>query len=135
MHWEKYTLFRSVVESCCDWSVNLDIHFGDDKSKSILFGKKKKHEQNKVSLDMSLYTLAKHAVIYLEWKSIRRIKFLHWKNRFSSQPFCRLLWKTLIQPHFNWLWSSWYQYFKQKIKVKIITTTPKQMHTILLQLE
>ena len=113
----------------CDWFVvnKLSIHFGEDKTKYILFDTK--YRLNKVSsLDFKygeIHVKQYHAVTYLGcsldenlsgvkmvWKVISkiysRLRFLYRKNKFLSPPFGRLLCKSLMQVHFDYACSAWY---------------------------
>ena len=100
----------------CDWFVDnkLKIHFGEDKTKCILFGTK--HALNKVSsLDAKygeIHIKQYHTVACLgclldetlcgESMALKviskinsRLRFRYRKNRFLSQPLCRLLCNSL----------------------------------------
>ena len=106
--------------SLCDWFVDnkLSIHFGEDKTKSILFGTKSKikrlqeldikHGDIKIKqhpqvtylgcvLDRSLTgeSMALHALTKVNAK----LKFLYRKRSFLSTCLRRLLYNALIQPH------------------------------------
>ena len=48
-----------------------------------------------------------------------RLRFLYRKNRFLSQPLCRLLHKALIQPHFDYAWSAWYSNLNNRLNSKL----------------
>ena len=123
----------------CDWFVDnkLSIHFGDDKTKCILFaskGKVKKAEplniaykglqikqHSKVSylgciLDETLSgeSMGLHVLNKLN----NKLKFLYRKNRFLSPALKRLLCNALIQPHFDFACAAWYPNLKQGFQKK-----------------
>ena len=124
----------------CDWFVDnkLSIHFGEDKTKSILFTTKNKTKSNgnlnikygnvnikqysKVTylgciLDETLSgeSMALHVLSKINTK----LKFLYRKNDFLSLPLRRLLCNALIQPHFDYACSAWYTNLNTKYKRKI----------------
>ena len=49
---------------------------------------------------------------------ISRLKFLYGKNQFLDVSLCRLLRNALIQPHFNYNCTAWYQDLTKKRKKK-----------------
>ena len=124
----------------CDWFVDnkLSIHFGEDKTKCILFGTK--HRLNKVnSLEIKygeIHIKQYHTVTYLgclldetlsgESMALKvinkinsRLRFLYRKNRFLSPPLRRLLCNSLIQPHFDYACSAWYPNLNRRLKSKL----------------
>ena len=108
----------------CDWFVDnkLSIHFGVDKTNSVLFSSKRNLKLVQ-ALDIRYKDITikqyKH-VNYLgcmsgETMALRvsekinsRLKFLYRKNRFLDVPLYRLLCKALIQPHFDYSCTAWY---------------------------
>ena len=123
----------------CDWFVDnkLSIHFGEDKTKSILFGTK--HRLNKVnSVEIKygqIHIKQYHTVTYLGClldetlsgesmalkvinKISSRLRFLYRKNKFLSPPLRRLLCNSLIQPHFDYECSAWYLNLNKRLKSK-----------------
>ena len=54
-----------------------------------------------------------------------RLWFLYRKNRFLSQPLCRLLCNAIIQPHFDYGCSAWYPYLNKSLKKKLQTLQNK----------
>ena len=109
-------------ESICDWFVDnkLSIHFGDDKTKSILFATKFKIKKvRKLNIKYGDIQIKQHSKVkYLGYmldetmfgetmalsvinKIINKPKFLNWKNRFLTPTLRLLLCNALIQPHFN----------------------------------
>ena len=128
--------------SICDWFADkkLNIHFGDDKTTSILFSTKNKKKKigsleikygnintkqySKVTylgceLDENLSTEA------MGLKAINKInsrsRFLYRKNRYLWPYLRRLLWNTMIQPHFDYACSAWYPNLCKKFKSKLQT--------------
>ena len=130
----------------CDWFIDnkLSIHFGDDKTKSILFATKNKIKKidklNITYCDINIKQYSK--VTYLGCildetlsgesmalnvinKINTRLKFLHRKSRFLSLPLRRLLCNALIQPHFDYACSAWYPNLNKKFKSKLQTLQNK----------
>ena len=129
-----------IFSDVCDWFVDnkLSIHFGEDKTKCILFGTK--HRLNKVnSLEVNygeIHIKQYHTVTYLgclldetlsgESMALKvinkinsRLRFLYRKNRFLSPPLRRLLCNSLIQPHFDYACSAWYPNLNKRLKSKL----------------
>ena len=126
--------------SLCDWFVEnkLSIHFGEDKTKSIIFGSKKKLK-NLEALDIQrgdIKIKQYSEVTYLGCeldaslsgqtmatkvlgKINGRLKFLYRKQSFLSHSIRRLLCNALIQPHFDYACSAWYPNLNKKFKKKI----------------
>ena len=119
----------------------MNIHLGEDKTKSMLFDTK--HKLAIVgSLDVRYDTIhikQYHAVTYLGCsldenlsgesmalkvinKTNSRLRVLYWKNKFVSQPLCRLLCNALIESHFDYVCSAWYSNLPKKNKIKIAST-------------
>ena len=126
----------------CEWFIEnkLSIHFGEEKTKSILFASKMKvkkvdrlniiykdikiKQHSKVKylgciLDESLNgeQMALHVLSQINSK----LKFLYRKNRFLSPALRRLLCNALIQPHFDYACSAWFPNLKQNLKKKLQT--------------
>ena len=109
----------------CDWFMDnkLSIHFGEDKTKSILFApfdKCKKLCKLNISYD-SLKIKQYLEVTYLGGESMALtvvskintcLKFLYQKSKFLSPQLRRLLFNALIQPHFDYVCSVWYPNLK-----------------------
>ena len=124
----------------CDWFVDnkLSIHFGEDKTKCILFASKMKMK-NIGSLDISYKNIEikqHHHLSYLGgllndtmsgeemalnaiYKINNRIKFLYRKNMYLTYNLRRLLCNSLIQPNFDYVCSTWYPTLNQKLKDKL----------------
>ena len=105
----------------CNWFVDnkLSIHFGEDKTKCILFASKHKIKRaGKLEISYNNIEIKQYsALTYLgcilddtmsdeamATKTIKkinsRLKFLHRKNEFLPPDLRRLLCNALIQPHF-----------------------------------
>ena len=126
--------------SLCDWFVDnkLSIHFGEDKTKSILFSPKSK-VKNADSLNIAYHdiNIKQHSSVkYLGCildqcltgelmatqvicKITSRLKFLYRKNRFLTPELRRLLCNALIQPHFDYASSAWYTNLNKGYKDKL----------------
>ena len=108
--------------SLCDWFVDnkLSVHFGQEKTKSILFGTKHKLRNAKTlnivcnGTAIKQYEKVKYLGCILDQslsgesmalnvidKVNSRLKFLHRQNRFLTPPLSRLLCDALIQPLFD----------------------------------
>ena len=132
--------------SLCDWFVEnkLSIHFGEDKTKSIVFGTKMKlRNLNKLVIKRNDIQIKQQTeVTYLgcildnnlsgepmATKTINkisgRLKFLYRKQSFLNLKLKRLLCNALIQPHFDYASSAWYSNLNKKLKSKIQITQNK----------
>ena len=132
--------------SLCDWFVDnkLSIHFDEDKTKSILFGRKNKRTGSK-NLDIRRgdVKIKQHtSVTYLgcvldaglsgESMATRtlgkingRLKFLYRKQTFLDSSLRRLLANALIQPHFDFACSAWLPMLNKRLSKKIQTAQNK----------
>ena len=124
----------------CDWFVDnkLSIHFGEDKTKSILFSSKNKvkkasplniqyndikiKQYSKVTylgciLDETLSgeSMANHVLN----KVNSRLKFLYRQNKFLDIPLRRLLCNAMIQPFFDYACNAWYPNLNKKLKTRL----------------
>ena len=125
----------------CNWFVDnkLGIHFGEYKTKSILFApfnKCKKLCKLNISYD-SLKIKQYLEVTYLGGESMTLnavskintyLKFLYRKSKFLSPQLRRLLFNALIQPHFDYMCSVWYPNLKIQNEV---TNSSKQIRRLL----
>ena len=115
----------------------LSIHFGEDKTKSILFASKFKNKNFKklnvkygdiqikqlskvkypgcLMNEMSGEAMALHAMHKID----NKLKFLYRKNDFLTPSLKRLLCNALIQPHFDYACSAWYPNLSKKLKHRI----------------
>ena len=132
--------------SLCDWFVDnkLSIHFGEDKTKSILFGKTNKKSGNKkLDIRRGDIKIKQHtSVTYLgcildeslsgESMATRilgkingRLRFLYRKQNFLDFPLRRLLANALIQPHFDYACSAWFPLINKRLTRRIQTAQNK----------
>ena len=111
-------------ESICNGFVDnkLSIHFGDGKTKSILFATKfKSYKVRKLNIkygDIQIKQylgcmlcetmLGETMTLSVIDKGNNKLKFLYRKNRFLTPTLKRLLCNALIQPHFDYACSAWY---------------------------
>ena len=132
--------------SICDWFVDnkLSIHFGEDKTKSIVFGSRNKlkltrelhitygdiniKQQSEVTylgciLDETLSgeNMAKHVMGKINGK----LKFLYRQQKYLNYSLRRLLANALIQPHFDYACLAWYPNLNIGLKTKIQTMQNK----------
>ena len=131
---------NSDFNRLCEWFIDnkLSIHFGDDKTKSVLF---KRGNKSDVSLNNSRKenVIKQHSVVeYLGClldenmsgeamakmilkKVSSKMKFLYRQSRFLSYPLKRMLCNTLIQPHYDFACCSWYPNLSVSLKTKLQT--------------
>ena len=130
----------------CLWFIDnkLSIHFGEDKTKCILFASKQKMKRagkleisfNNIEIKQYLSltylgcildnTLSGEGMVTKTIKKINaQLKFLHRKNDFLTPDLRCVLCNALIQPHFDYVCSSWFPNFNQKLKKKLQTTQNK----------
>ncbi len=139
--------------SLCEWFIDnkLSIHFGEDKTKSILFTSKNKlkkvgnlsihhgdiqiKQQSNVTYlgcvldeDLSGESMATKVI----GKINGRIKFLYRKNKFLNSSLRRLLCNALVQPHFDYACSAWYPNLTQNLSKKLQITQNKCIRFCLL---
>ena len=134
------TKLNQDFNSLCDWFVDnkLSIHFGEDKTKSILFGTGRKlKKQRDLNISRGEIKIKQHSqVVYLGCtldsklsgtpmalkvlgKINGRLKFLYRKQSFLSPSFKRLLCNALIQPHFNFGNLAWYTNLNKNLRKKL----------------
>ena len=132
--------------SICDWFVDnkLSIHFGDDKTKSILFASKFKIKKvRKLNIKYGNIQIKQHSkvkcfgcmldetmsgetmALSVINKINNKLEFLYRKNRFLAPTLRRLLCNALIQPHFDHACSAWYPNLTKKLKNRIQTSQNK----------
>ena len=132
--------------SLCDWFVDnkLSVHFGEEKTKSILFGTKRQlKNQRDLDLRYGDLKIKQHSkVTYLGCildndlsgesmaaKVLRlvnnRLKFLYRKQKFLTLSLRRLLCNALIQPHYDYACSAWYPSLNKRLSKKIQTSQNK----------
>ena len=137
----------------CDWFIEnkLSIHFGDDKTKSILFVNKfKLKNTDKMDIDYNGIKIKQHSQVnYLgcildetlngesmALKVLNKVnsilKFLYRKNKFLTPSLRRLLCNALIQPHFDYACTAWYSNLNKTLKKKLQTAQNKCIRFCLL---
>ena len=133
-------------QSLCDWFLDnkLSVHFGEDKTKSILFGSKRKIK-NASSLDieynnikikqyrkvtylgcilddtLSGESMANHVIN----KANSRLKFLYRQDKFLNKSLRRLLCNAMIQPFFDYACLVWYPNLTKYLKERLQCTQNK----------
>ena len=133
-------------ESIYDWFVDnkVSIHFGDEKTKSVLFAAKfkikkvrklnvkygniqiKQHSKGKYLACMLNETISGETMALSVINKInKKLKFLYRKNRFLTRTLRRLLCNALIQPHLDFACSAWYPNLIKKLKNRIQTSENK----------
>ena len=109
-------------ENLCDWFVDnkLSIHFGEDKTKSILFASKRRAKNiRQLNIKYKDINIKQHSEVThlgclldvmmspepMALKIVNKIngklKFFYRKKRFLSPELRRMLCNALIQPHFD----------------------------------
>ena len=122
--------------SLCEWFVEnkLSIHFGEDKTKSILFGSKHKlknikeldikHGEIKIKQNSKVTylgcildnNLSGESMATKVMKTVNnRLKFLYRKQTFLNSTLRRLLCNALIQPHFDYASTAWYPNLNKRL--------------------
>ena len=140
------THFNSDFSNLCKWFLynKLSIHFGEDKTKSILFGSKRNFRKvGKLNITYQSIDIKQNfQVTYLgcildetmsgepmAYKTIKkinsRLNYLFRKKHFLTTSLRRLLCNALIQPHFDYACTAWYPNLCKKLKNKIQTTQNK----------
>ena len=131
-----------------EWFIDnkLSIHFGEDKTKSILFTRSKTPEKLNISFhDHSIrlntlvyYNCVEYLGCFLDYdlngetlarKILKKIKdklrFLYRQADFLNPSCRRLLCNALIQPHFDYGCTSWYPLLNKAFKKRFQTTQSK----------
>ena len=132
-----------------DWFVDnkLSVHFGQDKTKSILFGTKNKLRNAKAlnivhsGTEIKQYAKVKYLGCILDQslsgesmalnvidKVNSRLKFLHRQNCFLTLPLRKLLCNAMIQPVFDYACTAWFSNLSKRLK----SSVTKQVHQVLL---
>ena len=121
-----FLIATETVENFCDWFVDdkLSIHFGEDKTKSILFASKSRARNIRQlnikykAINVKQYSEGTHLGCVLDEMKSRepitlivinktngKLMFLSEnfkKNRFLNPELRRMLWNALILPHFDY---------------------------------
>ena len=137
---------NSNLSNLCDWFVDnkLSIHFGEDKTKSILFAPKSKiNKIGKLNITYSNIHITQYSkvtylgcilaeslsgesmALYVVDKINKKIKFLYRKNQFLTTSSRRRLYNALIQPHFGYAYSACYPNLNAGLKKKLQITQNK----------
>ena len=124
----------------CDWFVDnkLSIHFGEDKTKSILFSPKnlrkradeiviKRHDVTLKQFSNVEYlgclldtTLSGEEMALKVLKKINgRLRFLYRQVKYLNPILRRMLCNALIQPHFDYACSAWYPNLTKGLQNKL----------------
>ena len=124
----------------CDWFLDnkLSIHFGEDKTKTILFSSKGKlHNREHLNINYQDKKIKQHSsVTYLGCilddslsgrsmalnvlKKVNcRLRFLYRIKRYLNPALKRMLCNALIQPHFDYACKSWYPFLTDNLKNKL----------------
>ena len=122
----------------CEWFIDnkLSIHFGEDKTKSILFKRGNKSNlslniiRNKNVIKQHLVVeylgclldenMSREAMARMVLKKVNgKKKFLYRQRRYLSYLLKKTLCTTLIQPHYDFARSSWYQNLSMLLKTKL----------------
>ena len=123
----------------CLWFIDnkLSIHFGEDKTKCILFASKQKMKRaGKLEISFNNIESKQYSSLtYLgcildntlsgEAMATKTIKKINARLKFLTPDLRRLLCNALIQPHFDYVCSSWFPNLNQKLKKKLQTTQNK----------
>ena len=131
---------NSDFTSLCEWFIDskLSVHFGEEKTKSILFGTKRQlKDQRDLNLKYGDIEIKQHSrVTYLgcmldnilsgEHMAAKvlntinnRLKFLYRKQKFLSLSLRRSLCNALIQPHFDYACTAWYPLLNKRQSKRI----------------
>jgi len=126
--------------SLCDWLVEnkMSIHLGKEKTKSILFGSKRKlKSEDKLNIRRGNINIEQHSkVTYLGCildcnmsgehmatkvlqKINARLRFLNRNKKVLNQALKRLLCNALIQPHFDYACQAWFPNLTKALSKKI----------------
>ena len=131
---------NSDLTSLCEWFIDnkLSVHFGEEKTKSILFGTKRQlKDQRDLNLKYRDIEIKQHCrVTYLgcildnilsgEHMAAKllntvnnRLKFFYRKQKVLSLSLRRLLCNGLIQPHFDYACAAWYPLLNKRQSKRI----------------
>ena len=135
----------------CDWFVDnkLSIHFGEDKTKSILFSSKRKIKKasplNIQCKDIKIKQYSKvtylgcildetlsgeSMVIHVINKVNSRLIFLYRQNKFLYIPLRSVLCNAMIQSFFDYACNAWYPILNKKLKKRLQAAQHKCIKTI-----
>ena len=138
--WSIENNLNKNFNSLCDWFVEnkLSIHFGEDKTKSIMFGSNRRLKNleeldiRRGDIKIKSYSKVTYLGCILDHnlsgesmatkvlgKITGRLKFLYRKQTFLNFSLRRMLCNALMQPHFDYACSAWYPNLNKKFKRKI----------------
>ena len=103
-------------------SNKISIHFGEDKTKSILLGNKSNFSLNITQNENDENIPGKAMTRIILKKFIGKRKFFSRQSRYLSYPLKRMLWNKLIQPHYDFACCSWYSNLSMSLKTKLQST-------------
>ena len=137
------TILNKEFLSPCDWLIDnkLPIHFGKDKTKSILFTRSKTPAKMNISFQDHLtkqYNCVEYLRCFLDYnlngetmgqkvlnKINSKLKFLYRQAPFLNPACKRLLCNALIRPHFDYGCTSWYSLLSKVFKTRFQITQNK----------
>jgi len=126
--------------SLCDWLVEnkLSIHLGEEKTKSILFGSKRKlKSEDNLKIRRGNIDIKQHSRVtylgcildcnmsgeYMATKVLQkinaRLRFLNRNRKVLNQGLRRILCNALIQPHFDYACQAWLPNLTKALSKKI----------------
>ena len=126
--------------SLCDWFLDnkLSIHFGEDKTKTILFSPKNLSKgaeplivkRNDVTLKqfssveylgclLDSTLSGEEMAVKVLTKVNGRLRFLYRQGKYLNKRLRRMLCNTIIQPHFDYASSAWYPNLGKGLKKKL----------------
>ena len=130
-------VLNKEFSSLCQWFIDnkLSIHFGEDKTKSILFSKTRGLRE--INISFAGHSIMQHETVEyigcqldsklsgeaMASKVLKKIntklKFLYHQSRYLTPAYKRLLYTALIQPHFDYGCSSWFPLLKTNLQLKL----------------
>ena len=127
-------VWNKKFSSLCLWFIDnkLSIHFGEDKTKFILFSKSRGLRE--INISSAGHSIKQHETVeYLGCQldsklsgeamaskvlKNAKLKFLYCQSRYLTPAYRRLLCNALIEPHFEYGCSSWFPLFKKNLKLQ-----------------
>ena len=130
-------VLNKEFSSLYQWFVNnkLSIHFGENKTKSILFPKTRSLKE--INISFACHSIRQHESVeyvgcQLDSKLSReamaskvlkklnvKLKFLYRQSRYVTPAYRILLCNALIQPYFDYGCSSWFPLLKKNLKLEL----------------
>ena len=132
-------VLNKTLSTLSDWFVDnkLSIHFGEDKTKSILFSSKHRLKNSKPlniqykDINIKQYSKVTYLgcifdetlsgdslALHVINKVNSRLKFLYRQNKCLSIPLRRLLCNAMIQSFFDYACNAWYPNLNKKLKTR-----------------